>query len=142
MIRRGNTPTAEKDMKLLDVIEEHGLTPWYFNLPDRGQGYEAAWRHVLDPQILRAPYGPTTADQRHPAFLISYEGHECQWKGPSWPYSTAATLTAMANLLNHYQQSVVTKADYRDALRIYSNSHRRPSEDGKILPWIDENLHP
>ena len=45
------------------------------------------------PAGLLAPFGLTTAEQRHPRFAISYQGHECQWNGPSWPYATAVTLT-------------------------------------------------
>ncbi|MEI6177277.1 MAG: glycosyl hydrolase family 65 protein [Verrucomicrobiota bacterium] len=30
--------------KLVDVRELHGFTPWYFNLPDTGKGYEVAWK--------------------------------------------------------------------------------------------------
>lgn len=63
-----------------------------------------------------APFGPTTAEQRHPQFSVVYRGHECQWNGPSWPYSTAVTLVALANLLNNYQQDTVTKADYVETL--------------------------
>ena len=51
-----------------------------------------------------APFGPTTAEQRHPKFAVAYQGHECQWNGPSWPYATAVTLTAMANLLNNHRR--------------------------------------
>ena len=65
--------------------------------------------NAMDPQGFYAPFGLTTAEQRHPKFAISYQGHECQWNGPSWPFSTAITLTAMANLLNNYQQDVVRR---------------------------------
>ncbi len=123
-----------------DVREEHGLTPWYFNLPDADKS--AAWGQVEDPKGFHAPFGPTTAEQRHPKFAVSYEGHECQWNGPSWPYSTAVTLTAMANLLTNYKQDVVSAADYFDLLKTYTKSHRLRREDGTIVPWIDENLNP
>ncbi len=142
MVRRGNEPVAEQDMKRVDVREEIGLTPWYFNLPDRNSGYEAAWKQMTDPKGFKAPYGPTVTEQRHPKFVISYEGHECQWNGPSWPMSTAITLTAMANVLNNYEQTAITGADYFEALQTFSKSHRRTTEDGKTIPWIDENLNP
>jgi predicted GH43/DUF377 family glycosyl hydrolase len=129
----------DKD-NLVDVRELHGYTPWYANLPDAG--YEQAWKQIMDPQGFYAPYGPTTAEQRHPGFRLSYEGHECQWNGPSWPYSTSVTLTAMANLLNNYRQDVVDAADYFDLLKIYTKSHQLAREDGKVVPWIDENLNP
>jgi len=125
---------------LVDVRELHGYTPWYFNLPD--QGYEQAWKQLMDPQGFYAPFGPTTAEQRHPKFAVSYQGHECQWNGPSWPYATSITLTALANMLNNYEQNVVTKADYFRALTIYTKCHSLKREDGRVVPWIDENLNP
>src|SRR5690606_36075556 len=89
-----------------------------------------------------APYGPTTAEQRHPDFRVAYDGHECQWNGPSWPFATAITLKAMANLLQGYQQHNVNKRDYLELLLTYSQSHQRVNEYGISVPWIDENLSP
>lgn len=125
---------------LSDARELHGFTPWYFNLPDAEQS--VAWKQLMDPQGFYAPFGPTTAEQRHPKFAVSYQGHECQWNGPSWPFATSITLTAMANLLNHYRQDAVTRQDYFDLLRIYAASHRLKRDDGTVVPWIDENLNP
>lgn len=125
---------------LVDVRELHGYTPWYFNLP--GAGYGQAWKQLTDPNGFYAPFGPTTAEQRHPKFAISYEGHECQWNGPSWPYSTSVTLTAMANLLSYSPHDVVTSADYFNLLKIYTKCHQLTREDGRAVPWIDENLNP
>jgi len=117
-----------------------GYTPWYVNLPD--PGFEAAWKQLMDPKGFYAPYGLTTAEQRSPDFKVAYTGHECQWNGPSWPFSTSVTLTAMANLLNNYQQSVVSKRDYFDILSIYTKSQHIKRDDGTVTPWIDENLNP
>jgi len=125
---------------LVNVREEIGFTPWYFNLPD--PGYEEAWRQLMDPKGFYAPFGPTTAEQRHPQFAVRYDGHSCQWNGPSWPYATAITLTAMANVLNGYKQNAISKADYFETLKIYTKSHRLKREDGRVVPWIDENLNP
>lgn len=126
--------------KLADVREEIGFTPWYFELPD--PGYEEVWRQLTDPQGFYAPYGPTTAEQRHPGFVIATEGDDCQWNGPSWPFSTAITLKALANLLHDYEQDVMTRDDYFDVLEIYTKSHRLQLDDGRTIPWIDENLNP
>lgn len=128
--------------KLVDVREILGYTPWYFNLPTQGKGYEKAWRLLLSDQGFKAPYGLTTAEQSHPKFEVTYEGHECKWNGPSWPFSTAITLTAMANVLNEYEQTTIKPRDYFDQLVIYANAHRRVSENGRLLPWIDEVLNP
>jgi len=123
-----------------DVRELHGFTPWYFNLPDADKA--PAWRQLMDSNGFYAPFGPTTAEKRHPKFAISYRGHECQWNGPSWPFAIAITLTAMANLLNNYQQDVVSRMDYLEALKIYTRSQHRTLDDGTLVPWIDENLNP
>ncbi|MCX6876781.1 MAG: DUF2341 domain-containing protein [Verrucomicrobia bacterium] len=131
-----------ENTSLVDVRELHGFTPWYFNLPDKGKGYEVAWKQLMDPKGFYAPYGPTTAEQRHPKFTISYTGHGCQWNGPSWPLSTAITLVGLANVLNNYEQDAISKDDYMKILKIYAQSHRRTLDDGRVVAWIDENIDP
>ena len=133
---------ASQEAGLVGVRELHGFTPWYFNLPGPGKGYEVAWKQLLDPKGFLAPFGPTTAEQRHPDFKVSYEGHRCQWNGPGWPFATAMTLTAMANTLNNYPQEAVSKDDYLKTLTTYARSHRRKLADGREVSWIDENLNP
>lgn len=130
----------QPELRLARVREEHGYTPWYFNLPDAG--YEEAWKQLTDPRGFAAPFGPTSAEQRDPDYRVAYEGHECQWNGPSWPFATSMTLTSLANLLNSYSQAVMTKSDYFNLLRTYTLSHRLPREDGTVVPWIDEDLDP
>jgi len=126
--------------QLVTVRELHGYTPWYFNLPDANKS--VAWRQLMDPNGFYAPFGPTTAEQRDPHFTIAYSGHECQWNGPSWPFATSITLTAMANLLNNYRQNAVNRQDYFDILKIYTKSQHLKLDDGRIVPWIDEDLDP
>ncbi len=126
--------------RLVDVRELHGFTPWYFELPDPDKS--VAWRQAMDTAGFFAPFGLTTAERRHPKFTISYTGHECQWNGPSWPFATSITLTALANLLDDYQQNVITRDDYFELLKIYVQSQHRRREDGAVVPWIDENLNP
>jgi len=126
--------------ELVDVREILSYTPWYFNMPDAG--YESAWKQLMDPNGFYAPFGPTTAEQRHPEFIIAYKGDQCQWNGPSWPFSTTQTLVALANLLNNYSQKVVGKKDYFETLKIYTKSHQLKRDDGRVVPWIDENLNP
>ncbi len=125
--------------KLADVRELHGFVPWYFNLP--GSEFAVAWMQLMDPSGFYAPFGPTTAERRHPRFRFE-DQHECLWNGPSWPFATTQTLVALANLLNNYQQEYVGKKDYFELLKIYARSHRRKLPDGRVVPWIDENLHP
>jgi predicted GH43/DUF377 family glycosyl hydrolase len=125
-------PAKGKNPRLVDVREEVGFVPWYFNLPD--PGHEAAWKQLLTPHGFRAPFGPTTAEQRHPRFMEGH-GHDCLWNGPSWPYATTQTLVALANLLNHYEQKVITRRDYLDLLATYAKWQYRRGQ-----PWIAENL--
>ncbi len=130
----------EDDATRTTTRELYGFAPWCFNLP--APGYEAGWRHLLDPQGFGAPFGPTFTEQREPGFALAYSGHECQWNGPSWPLATAVVLTGLANLLNGYDQTVIGRRAFFDALLTYARSHRLVHPDGRIVPWIDENLNP
>jgi hypothetical protein len=113
--------------------EEIGYVPWQFNLPD--PGYEAAWKFLMDRDHFFAPFGPLTVERHDPLFKISKTC--CWWSGNSWPYATTQTLAALANLLHHYRQEAITRADYLRLLRIYARTHRK---GGK--PYIAEAAHP
>ncbi|MDG2122746.1 MAG: hypothetical protein P8J87_03550, partial [Verrucomicrobiales bacterium] len=113
--------------------EEHGYIPWQFNLPD--PGYESAWKFLMDPDYFYAEFGPSTVERNDPMFLLKESC--CWWSGQSWPFSTAQTLKAFANLLHNYDQTHVTRADYAKLLHIYAKSHRK---DGR--PYLAEALHP
>ena len=52
------------------------------------------------------------------------------------------TLRALANLLHDYKQDAMSKEDYFKTLKIYTDSHRLRLDDGREIPWIDENLDP
>src|SRR5262245_21818977 len=110
-----------------------GYVPWQFNLPDRG--YEAAWKPLMDRKGFFADYGPTTVERQDPLFQISKTC--CVWSGNSWPYATTQTLKAKANLLQNYEQGVVTKADYLKLLQVYARTHRKAGK-----PYIAEACHP
>lgn len=127
-------------MEKSPVREEHGFVPWAYDIPDADK--TGAWLQLKDTMGFKAPYGPTTAERRAEGFKVVYEGHECQWNGPSWPFATTQTLTGLANTLHRFGEDVMTKADYYEALSIYSNSHRRVNGDGRTICWIDENLNP
>lgn len=129
-----------KSDTLSSVRELHGYTPWCYNLAD--QKYAVAWKYLMTGDHFYTSYGPTTAEQNHPGFSISYEGHECQWNGPSWPFSTSITLVGLANVLNEQQQPFISGSDYFKLLKSYAKSHSLQKDDGTIVPWIDENLDP
>ena len=113
--------------------ELHGYVPWAFNLPD--PGFEDAWAFLMDENFFKAKYGPTTVERNDPLFAL--KGGCCWWSGQSWPFATAQTLKAMANLLQNYEQKHVTRDDYAELLHTFSISHRK---DGK--PYIAEALNP
>jgi len=139
------------DDALVDVREEVGFIPWYFNLPDTQ--YSVAWKQLSDPQGFSAKYGLTTAEQRHPRYLKATKFPSewgCQWNGQVWPYATTQTLVALANLLNNYKQDVATKRDYFNTLTTYAHSHyanakgaEKPRQgDTPTQSWIGETLSP
>ncbi len=118
-----------------NVREELGYIPWYFDLPEPGHGYAAAWAQLTDPRGFWAPYGITTAEQRSPYFRTHGVGH-CEWDGAVWPFATSQTLTALANELRDYPpQHDVTDRDYFRAFLTYVKSQHA---DGK--PYIGEYL--
>jgi hypothetical protein len=117
-----------------DAREEICFIPWMVGLPDAGQGYDAAWSQLTDPQGFRAPFGLTTAERRHPQFRSHGVG-TCEWDGAVWPFATSQTLIAMANVLRDYPQSVVGPRDYFAAFLTYV--HSQPA-NGK--PYIGEYL--
>jgi hypothetical protein len=122
-----------------NVREIYGYLPWKFGMAE--PGYESAWRQLKDHEGFAAPYGPTTAEQRHPRFM-KYRVKRCQWDGPSWPFTTSLTLAALSRVLHEYEQSEMTNQDFFDLLKIYTRSQHRILPYGEEIPWIDENLHP
>lgn len=137
-----------------------GYLPWYFGMPVRG--CERAWIELFSPDGFHGEFGPTTAERRHPRYGIFYtgeelrafmaartgtdggvdgKGHECLWNGPSWPFATAQTLTALANCLCG-DSPAIDREEYARLLALYARSHRLARPDGTSVPWIDENLHP
>ncbi|UJH67843.1 MGH1-like glycoside hydrolase domain-containing protein [Allomuricauda sp. SCSIO 65647] len=127
----------------IDIRELIGYTPWYFNLPSDDPKYSLAWYKVLDTAAFYAPYGLTTVERSHPYFKISYEGHECQWNGPSWPFATTQTLKSLSNFLNNYKNNgSLAKDAYYKLLNQYAAAHVITWENGESQMWIDENLNP
>lgn len=116
--------------------EQIGFLPWYFHMAPAGNA--AAWAQLRDPEGFSAPFGPTTVERRSPWFMYQALEGCCRWDGPSWPFATSQTLTALANLLIDYPaQSHVDRTDYYAALRAYALTHRK---DGK--PYVAEAHHP
>ncbi len=119
-----------------------GFAPWYFNLPEDKTSYHAAWKHLTGSNELLGKYGLRTNEPSYQyyfkQFVFSFGRPGSQWNGPSWPYQTSQAITGMANLLNDYQQNIITKPDYIKLLRLYTKQHYLP--DGSIN--LVENYHP
>lgn len=130
-------PTVPNKHRVRELV---GYIPWYFGLPS--PGHEAVFAQLTDPQAFSAPWGLTTAEQRHPRFMFHHE-HECLWNGPVWPFATSQTLTAAARVLREYPSSPqFTAADYFALLKQYAYAHRIQNADGTWKLWIDEDMNP
>jgi hypothetical protein len=134
-----------KEGEFIRGRELAGYTPWLYELPptDVAQ-YSEAWRHLLKQDELAGPHGLRTVEPSYPRYMSQYRYDsqsklpECQWNGPSWPFQTSQALTAMANLLDDYQQGIVTPADYLRLLRQYAHQHL--AADGH--PDLQEDYNP
>jgi hypothetical protein len=113
--------TLKPDGNFAQVREEIGFIPWMVNLPEKNNGYENAWKQLMDPKGFFAPFGITTAEQRHPEFR-AHGCCKCEWDGAIWPFSTSQTMMAMANLLDNYDQEIVNRKDYFKLLERYVES--------------------
>ena len=128
----------EETEELVAVRELVGYVPWYFNIPEKEM--DVAWKFLNDERYFYAPYGPTTAERNHSDFMKKFE-HACLWNGPSWPFATSQTITALGNLLCNYETDVMCKSDYFRLLKLFASCHYI-AEDGVKRPFIDENLDP
>ncbi|KAI7471912.1 glycogen debranching enzyme [Hortaea werneckii] len=124
-----------------------GLVPWMFGMPDDNSTYSAAWKHLLDPEELRGSGGMRTVEPSYEYYMRQYRYAivmgvpqlECQWNGPVWPYQTTQILYGMANLLNDYNQTVISRSDYLDELRRYTDLHY---VNGTDLLDLQEDYNP
>ena len=129
--------TLREDGSFAGVREAIGYLPWLVYLPDSHAGYEAAWKQLMDPEGFMAPFGLTTAEQRHPEFR-SHGCCNCEWDGAVWPFATSQTLTALQHLFRSESQEVIDRDDYFHHLERYVESQYyrgRPY----IGEYLDEN---
>jgi hypothetical protein len=119
-----------EDGTLSTAREEIGYIPWMFALADTK--HAVAWQQISDPSGFLAPRGFTTAERRHPDFRTHGTG-TCEWDGAVWPFATSQTLNGMIDILRGPPQPYVAKQHFYDAMRAYSQAHRK---GGK--PYIGE----
>lgn len=124
-------------MKFSGVRELIGYIPWDFDIPP--VSHAIAWKQLFNPEGFAGKYGPTTAERRSPRFR--FPNHDkCQWNGPSWPFATTQTLWGLANLEDGPPQNVMNHEDYLRLFQAYVLSQHLRLADGKVIPWIDEDL--
>lgn len=126
------------DDAVADVKEIVGVYPFYFGMLPAGEGYEAAWASILDPEQFWTPWPVASASKQCPAYSqtgwpqADGRAATCMWNGPTWPHANAIVLTAMARTLRADRElseekrsplkretlwelfSSFTKAQYRD----------------------------
>lgn len=106
-----------------------GLVPWMFNMPDDNATYSEAWKHLISPDELRGASGMRTNEPSYEYYMRQYRYdnatglRECQWNGPVWPYQTTQVLLGLANLLDNYDQDVISNSDYLEEFRRYTKLH-------------------
>lgn len=120
-----------------------GLVPWMFSMPDDDAKYSSAWSHLLDSDKLSGSSGMRTVEPSYEYYMRQYRYdaatglRECQWNGPVWPYQTTQALLGLANLLDTYNQTFISKTDYLNELRRYTKLHYN---DGKLD--LEEDYEP
>lgn len=128
------------------VREEIGYLPWYFGAAADNGRDAAAWLQLVSDSGFCAPYGITTAEQRHPQFRSHGVG-KCEWDGAVWPFASSQTLTAMANWLNDYRVRPMESAKMMDRgeqfwREVYFDNMKKyvESQSHRGRPYIGEYL--
>lgn len=136
LIATTNPSSASVTYTISSVREAIGYVPWMFNLPSPQPAHAAAFAQLTNPQGFSAPFGLTTAEQRHPEFRHHGVG-ACEWDGALWPFATSQTLYSLANYLRAQtdipRPSTLTPRTYLDAFLTYTRS-----QYANGLPFIGE----
>ena len=111
--------TRKETGEFAGVREAIGFIPWYMNLA--GYEQDSAWYQLIDKEGFMAPFGITTAEQRHPDFR-SHGCCNCEWDGAVWPFATSQVLTGLANRLNQPEPAPIGKSEYFKLLQTYVES--------------------
>lgn len=130
---------VKRDGSNAPASELIGFAPWYFNIPDDNATYITAWNKLNDPANgFKGDYGMRSIEKSSSYYFYDYKPNTCQWNGPSWPFASSFTLTAMANVLHNYEhKGEVTKKNYYDELKKYAfQQYKRGS------PYVAESFHP
>ena len=116
-----------------------GYIPWMFNIPDKGR--EKVFEYLIDEKYFYTEFGLATLEKNNDRFLFEVE-HECLWNGYVWPFATSQTLTAMRNIIMNYNGYEKYRNIFYELVKQYAKRHKRLTETGKPVNWIDEVRHP
>ena len=120
----------------INGLELEGYLPWCCGLAD--ERFSIAWKYIMDGDYFNGPFGLRTVERNHEDYLVEHGvPGGCMWNGWCWPFASAQALNAMANLLNDYRQTVVTRDDYFELFRKYTLCHYK---DG--VPHLAESYDP
>ncbi len=114
-----------------------GYIPWMFNIPEKNK--ENVFDYLTDESCFYTDFGLATVEKTDKRFLYEVD-HECLWNGYVWPFATSQTLTAMRNMIMNYNEKY--KNSFFKLVKQYAESHKRLTESGKTVNWIDEVRHP
>lgn len=116
-----------------------GYIPYMFGIPERDKS--DVFLLLTDKNCFYTEFGIATADVTDERYLYKVD-HECLWNGYIWPFATSQTLTAMGENLKREGGTETQKQNFYDLLKQYAASHKRLTEKGKIVNWIDEVRNP
>ena len=122
-----------------NVLELMGYAPWMYSMPDSGK--EFVFKHLKDEKVFKAKTGLSTADQSHPRYLYTVSHKACCWNGFVWPFATSIVINALIELLNNYNQEIISESDLYEIVKTYAKMHYL-LEDGKKINFIDEVMLP
>lgn len=115
-----------------------GYIPFMFDIPQKGR--EECFDLLLSTDGFYSEYGLTTVEQINERFLYPAR-HECLWNGYIWPFATSQTLTALSKVA-HNSDDKKYREMFVKLLRQYACMHKRVTEDGRTISWIDEVMDP
>ncbi|MGN6273867.1 MAG: MGH1-like glycoside hydrolase domain-containing protein [Protaetiibacter sp.] len=139
--RHAPLPTRANMSSARRVRELIGFVPWYVGLPGDEIDPRPAVAELTDPEGFGAPFGLRTAERRHPRYAFDVRStlprFLCRWNGPSWPFATSQTLSALARIARGPHGATAASV-YLDLLRQFAAAHIQPDGDY----WLDEDLDP
>ena len=131
-------PTKATSKKGNSPRELIGYIPFMFDIPTKGK--EICLELLTSPDAFFTEHGLTTVEQTNDRFLYPVK-HECLWNGYIWPFATSQALTALKNVALSTGETK-HKNMFCTLLSQYACMHKRVTENGRTISWIDEVMDP